>query len=80
MSGSIEQKLRDVNEATGEVCSLIYDKRIDRWHVFYLHIVKARQVRENVGCGSTVISALNDALRAASPKPLDDAKDQLFAT
>ncbi len=68
---SVEQKLKSVNEATRETCSLIYDKDVDRWYVFYLRAIPAehvlgadKQVRENVGCGRTVDECLDDALRS----------------
>ena len=87
MSNAIENKLRQVNEATGKTCSLIYDKQVDRWYVFYLKAVPSKHAnghpryeRENVGCGATVTECLDDALKEAGPLPLVDARDQLFAS
>lgn len=87
VSNSIENKLRELNEATGETCSLIYDKQVDRWYVFYLKAIPSKHAnghckyeRRNAGCGATVNDALNDALREAGPLPLVPAAGGLFAT
>ncbi len=87
VSNSIENKLRELNEATGETCSLIYDKDVDRWFVFYLKsipaehlLAAAKKERENLGCGPTVLCALDDALKEVGPLPLISTAGGLFAT
>ncbi len=70
LSQEVETKLEAVNEAVGKACQIIHDPEVDYWYVFFITQTnnrgQSRYERRNVGSGTSVESALDDALRGRS--------------